>query len=283
MAIAAIFDDLDVCSGGIVAAVILSVGFKLTERRPDVRNKAVTFGFVAFLAIFILILRQDADATEYAASAIQAGVAAAGVTGVACIAFPLLRFLFNVFVDAPRKRLAKMAGERHEETARRNAKRESDVRARQAEDERKRADEEYARTAPDRALKEQAALDDQSRRERARSSCELTYRLYGPEIRDRFTKKMLDEYIAKYMNDRVSAQEVEDQARRVIDMMQHHKEHITPSQNFKTLEDVARWYSDQKEQIEQSVDDDDLKQTLLGELRERYTDLSMAFLHRAQP
>lgn len=56
---------------------------------------------------------------------------------------------------------------------------------------------------------------------------------------------------------------------------------MQPAPKFRSLEDIARWFEEQKRQID-AVPDDRLRQTLLAKLKARYAELTTQFLEEMQ-
>ncbi len=122
---------------------------------------------------------------------------------------------------------------------------------------------------------------DQKRRENARARCEVTYHLHAPEIGKRFTRPMFDDYMRKYMGDGRDPDEVEERAAQLEALLQEHVERVRPAPKFRSLEDIARWFEEQKRQLA-GLPDDRVRQTLLAKLKARYTELTTAFLEEMQ-
>jgi hypothetical protein len=122
---------------------------------------------------------------------------------------------------------------------------------------------------------------DQKRRESARSRCEVLYHLHAPEIGKRFTRQMLDDYLRKYMGNDRDPEEVEEWAAQLEALLLGHVERVKPTPKFRSLEDIARWFEEQKRQLH-SLPDDRLRQTLLAKLKARYTELTTEFLEEMQ-
>lgn len=139
---------------------------------------------------------------------------------------------------------------------------------------------ESLRFEQERATREEEVRStrrDQKRRETARSRCEVLYHLHAPEIGKRFTRPMFDDYLRKYMGDSRDPDEVEERAAQLEALLMDHVERVQPAPKFKSLEDIARWFEDQKRELAK-LPDDKLRQTMLAKLKARYTEITTEFL-----
>lgn len=144
-----------------------------------------------------------------------------------------------------------------------------------------RASGESARAA---AAREQSAAQNRSarqRREAARSRCKIFFTLHAPEIGSRFTRAMYDDYARRFLGDDRPPEDVEERAAQLEAVLLQHLEKVQPAPKFRGLEDIARWFEEQKRQID-ALPDDRMRQTLLATLKARYAELTTRFLEEMQ-
>jgi hypothetical protein len=122
---------------------------------------------------------------------------------------------------------------------------------------------------------------DQKRRENARARCDVMYHLHAPEIGERFPRRTFDDYMEKYMHDRLEPEQVEVRGSLLETLLREHVDRVQPPQTFRTLEDIARWFEEQKQELNK-LPDERLRKTLLVTLRERYMELTTEFLEEMQ-
>lgn len=125
--------------------------------------------------------------------------------------------------------------------------------------------------------------DAQRRRSDARANCELLYGVHAPEIGSRFSRQDLDTWIKKHMADDQDPIVVErrgDQLRRLIE---HHREQVKPTPRFATIEELARWFQEQKQRVESLPIEEKTKRMHLVELNQRYAELTGELLQKMKP
>jgi hypothetical protein len=180
--------------------------------------------------------------------------------------------------------------------------REHGTRAREARDERRRQAEEaeqvrlqreeYDRAAPERERAQAEAqrraeseahekASAQIRREDARLVCELLYNLHAPDIGGRLRKAALDDFIKRHMGDERTPEYVEQRSQQLKGIIQQHLDRVRPSPKFTSIEEVARWFREQKQSIEALDVDDRVKKVHLAELSERYAEMTSRLMEEA--
>jgi hypothetical protein len=130
---------------------------------------------------------------------------------------------------------------------------------------------------PRRQAEQEAAEEASRRRENARARCEMFFTLHAPEIGKRFPKTMFDDHLRRYLGDDRSPDDVEARAEQFLDLLRQQLEKVQPSPKFKTLEDIARWFEEQKRQLD-ALPEGRERRALLAMLKERYTELTTQFL-----
>lgn len=142
---------------------------------------------------------------------------------------------------------------------------------------------DYERGAPERARVAANQVSAQKRREDARASCELLYSLHAVEIRDRFPRADLDEFLKKYMTDKHDPEFVEERAEQMKTIIEQHLQKIESPKKKMSLEDLARWYQETRKQIDASLIEQKHKNTQIVQLNSRYQDLVQEAMEEMQP
>ncbi len=131
--------------------------------------------------------------------------------------------------------------------------------------------------------REQQADAANRRRAEARASCELAFATHAAAIKERFTKAMLDDFMARYMGNDHPPEQVESRAEQLRSMIQQHAVKIEEPQKKKSLTDLAAWYLDSRNQIEATDLSRDAKDDLLAQLEHRYAMLQEKYLRGVEP
>ena len=121
------------------------------------------------------------------------------------------------------------------------------------------------------------------RKQNARASCELVFALHASEIEKRFTRKMFDDFVKKYMGDDQPPEVVEQRAFELKQVIQQHREKVSPTPQVSNVEDLTRWFIAEKARIEGLEIDGPLKKNLLVQLNERFAELSSQMLEKMGP
>ncbi len=128
-----------------------------------------------------------------------------------------------------------------------------------------------------------AKAEAQRRRTDARASAMLTYTTYAPKLGNRFTREMFDKYVSDFMGDQHAPEDVERRGQEVLSILERHVQEIQPPKETKSVEDLARWYQEQKDRIESLPMNARTKRTQLVDLNERYTELTTKLLENMGP
>ena len=164
----------------------------------------------------------------------------------------------------------------------------------QAEAERQRQQREWELAAPERERQqqseemrrkeaEQQERTEQEQRDDIRYSCELFFNLNAIKITDRFTRDDLEKFFTQYMNDEQSPEVVQRRANQLLETIRQHVDAVNPPENFATLEDLATWYTTQRQQIENMEINELIKREYLVQLQERYAELSEQLMESLRP
>jgi hypothetical protein len=110
----------------------------------------------------------------------------------------------------------------------------------------------------------------QRRREDYRAKAELFFNLYQPELGERFPKAHFDDFVARYMGDNHSAEDVEARGRQLQDLIHKHVEKAVPPRPTLNMDDVLAEYEKRRIKIERANLDAEWKETLLMSLRSQH-------------
>jgi len=142
-------------------------------------------------------------------------------------------------------------------------------------------EQEHLRREGESYAKHQATA--QKRREDARAACELLYSLCAPEIKDRFPKTAFDDFFQKYLGDGHPPDFVEERAEQLKSIIEQHRTKIEPPEEQKTLEELAQWYQNVREQILHQKIEDKYKNAQIAQLNVRYQRLVQELLEEMKP
>lgn len=215
-------------TGGLFVLVLalLFIGNRLSAAQLRVRALSLSVAAVLFVAFVAFHLTQRSAYADNLSDLTIRGLLGAGfVLGVLWIVLPPLAALFRTTTGS-------MRNWGREARFRRDARR----RERELEAERRRHERQEPAAAKERErLRQQAAeqtrkaATDQKRREDARAKCDVLFALHGPELRERFTKEMFDDFIRRHLGDDRSADYVEQRARELCEIVQKHLEMVNGS------------------------------------------------------
>ena len=132
-------------------------------------------------------------------------------------------------------------------------------------------------------MEERTRQEANARRKEARSKCELCFNLHEADIKDRFSRQMLQEYMTKYMGDSETPETVERRAEELRALIDGHREAVGLGDRPQSIDQLARWYLEEKGRIEALPLDAGLRDEHLAQLEIRYADLSQEILEKARP
>jgi hypothetical protein len=273
-------DDGDLFSTGLLVLILIFFGSKVVDgsyRLAAAGKKIAVLAFLAYVA-YAVIDREPVFAGDWLARVMH-GLVAAGLTlGISWITLPFISFLQDRLIRRPVTSVRKWHESRRTRRHQRQASLEAErVAALQQAEE--------LRTAPDRMEAEEQARERaeaarrereqaQLRREDARAACVLLYGLHKPDIGRRYPRSSLDEFMNLYMQDDRPPQQVEERARQLQGIIREHLERVRPTPKFTSIEDIARWFLEQKQTIEALDLEDRDRRVHLALLRERYSELT---------
>jgi hypothetical protein len=214
-------DTVDLGGMFILVLALLFLGNKLSEGHSRVRALCFSLSGILFVAYVVFQITKGSMYSDNLAEVTFRGLLGAGfVLGASWILLVPIAVLHRKTADRLREwknDLRRRRVERNRlcqaEEMRRRREQEYPAALREQEKRRKQA-EEQARTAAEALRK----------REESRARCELTFALHGPEIRDRFSKEMFDDFSTRHLGDDRSPEYVEQRARELCDILQKHLE-----------------------------------------------------------
>lgn len=266
-------DDSDVCSLTFLAAGLSYVGLLLARRHPEIPARSFPWAGGIFLVYALQgILRTPfLDAASVAAILIRGGLGALLVFGSLCLLWSVLR----PFTDTWRQ----LQDTRRAERERREWERAAPERARralEAEAQRRRDETQQLRLA---AL----SRDEQSRREAARLKCRLFYDRHISRLQSRFQRELLDEYFLAYLADSHPADDVEDRAALLMEMLEGHlKDQPGTGSEFESLAAISAHFQQQREAMLALPYDPETMESLLVALNQQESAAIESFFRRGR-
>ncbi|MBI1312133.1 hypothetical protein GC176_12650 [bacterium] len=114
---------------------------------------------------------------------------------------------------------------------------------------------------------ERRQRDEQKRRDDSRFDCQMHYDRLAASLRDQFSPARLQEYFDRYMSDGSSADEVEDRAAKLRDMLDELSGGGTDrSRNGATLESVRQEFQTRRQEIQSAGFDEKTEASMLSSL-----------------
>jgi hypothetical protein len=263
-----------------LTALLCWIGGYMLAGRDDLlvwSHRLAGFSFCAYNAYGIWNFEPD-DAGQFLGIEIRALIAAFLTQGV----FGIVLAVWGFVVRGPTATLERWQQSARAKAARERAEKERAEKLRQER-------EEYERSAPERERARQAAAahaqlqaQAQKRRSDVRAQCEYFYHLYSPEIEGRFPRYKFDDFVAKYLSDSQSLDEVDAHAENLRKLLNAHMEKLNPRPRFTTIGELTDWYADQKAEVDEMADGP-LKSSLIAMLHARYAELTTHLLEELSP
>jgi hypothetical protein len=273
-----IIENADVCATPVLILILAAVGSKMVSTQPTLRQWGVRLAAAAFIAYAIYggITHEPTTADEWVFVLIH-GLVAGGITvGFAWIFLASIHFIYRHLLATSAAKLRQVAG-----TSSQQRSFDSDPRLYEQE-QRIREQQEAERRARE-AEQTRIKVDAQRRRTDARASALLSYTMYAPKLGNRFTRDMFDKYVTDFMGDQHAAEDVERRGHELIAILDKHVQELQPPKETKTVEDLARWFQEQRERIESLPLDERTKKTHMVNLNERYAELTAKLLENMGP
>jgi hypothetical protein len=258
----------------LLAEGLIRLTSRMRELKQSIRAWAVGLGIVSGVVWFFGFLgsSKTKDADDLLSTIFAAAMAGLFATMGWYFVVAVLTFGYQHFFAPPFRLLGRIGrGLANWRARRREARRY------------RRQQRAYERGAPqrDRLAAEQAAA--QRRRENARASCELHYKLCAPEIRERFPRSAFDEFVRTYMTDQHDPALVEERAEQLKGIIEQHRCRIDPPKKKLTLGQLAEWFVREKREIEALPLDDEDKASLVAQLEAKFAKLQEKHIRSLEP
>jgi flagellar biosynthesis GTPase FlhF len=277
-------DSTDVCSLTLVAVAITIVGNIVSGMRPDRKQLGMKVGLGVFLVwVAVWLMENGLDNPNLVFGTIYRGLVFALIISGVVRTF---RPMFAAMDEAAEAR------KRDREWKREQKKREKDRAKEQKEAaERERLRKmEWERNAPERERQSQEAEErrrhgeqEQHRRTEARADALREFNRHREVVKKRFTRKDFDEYLGEFMNDKFSAEIVEQRGSELKSLMQYHVLQVDPPPKTVSLAESAIWFEAQIKKIQELPLDDKMKRAMLSELQQRYAETVDKLMEDLEP
>lgn len=282
-------DDENFVATCVVIFILYCVGKSMVRSRPYVRD----WGFriaVACCVAFVGwrgVTTKASNASAWIPIAFRGLLVAGLVLAVTWIVLTVVVFVFDLFLGWPVRTVAGWMQASSRRRGERALRRREDIdRARAAAtavvqetpESRQAREKEQRQAQAERAERARAGAQC----ENLRAECELFYSSHAPEIRARFPKKELAAFMQKYMGDDRTTEQLTHRAQQLKAIITYHLECVRPSPKFASVDQVARWFREQKQAIEALDIEERMKKTHLAELSERYAELTSQLLENAK-
>lgn len=276
-----LIDDGDLCALIFVVIIMVAIGQRLVQGRPNSQLWGLRIAAANFLVFAVVRgVELAASTADDLLSALIVGLlASALLLGPTWIVLAILEFSHERYQKLMRSVRASAEMRRTERQQRRQRR------------DRERAARELQQRTPEqqraerRAAEEQRRLEAQReesarRREDAIAACELLYQLREPDIGRRFPREQLDKFIQKYMGADRSTEVIERRADELRQVIQQLHEAVDPPTRFTELSQLTAWYEQQKQQVQSLSVAEMHKEDYLAQLNERYTELMQQILEK---
>lgn len=132
-------------------------------------------------------------------------------------------------------------------------------------------DQERRRQRPIEEARERKERADQRRRQEARAQVEMFYSLHAPEIGERFSRSMFDDFVRRHLGDDHEPDHVDERAKQLLAMLRQHLAKVQAPNAEESLEAILASFAERKKRIEATALDPREKELLtlqLDELRD---------------
>ncbi|REK08652.1 MAG: hypothetical protein DWQ37_20150 [Planctomycetota bacterium] len=272
-----IIESADICSLGFVIMLLAAVGACMAGNTPRLRvlGWRIAAGAFVLYGMYAVALGRTTDAAELALILIRAVLAGGLTLGLAWVLLPAGVFIVRTLAVHP---VTKGRAALHTLLANRRAAQEELERVR-AELDWKAAELASAETRYRQAAEvNRTDREAQRRRDNARAGCELLYAQYAPELEQRFSRNAFAKFIADYMGDERSPEEVEQRAEQLSEALRVHRQILDPAHRFGTLRELTAWYDEQRQQVQSAGLHPDSAEVLLVNLEIHYEELLRRFI-----
>ncbi len=127
---------------------------------------------------------------------------------------------------------------------------------------------------------EPVLTDADRRRARVRLRAEKLFARYAPELGERFTRSMFDEFVQRYLGNQYPPEDVEEHGRELEALILRHAGHTDEPPPFTDLTELTRWYLAEQNRYAAPDLDEHTRQEKLDALHHRYQKLAEELLDR---
>lgn len=267
-------EDGDLCSSLFLLLVLYWIGGHVVNSRPELARWGWR-GAVGVLVTYVAFrVFTDAPTTsdEMLWILLRGLLAAAFMTALTWILLPVCIAMWSAtggrFLAAARDSSRAAQKRVHEQQVAEQRRQEQLARTR-----------EFERSAPERERQQReaeararverdAAETASQRRENARSRVELFFSVNAPEVRNRFTREMLDDYLKRYMGDEKQPEVVEERAEALIGIIRQHLDKVVSPIRRMSFDEILAVFENRKLKIQESSLDPRDKEKLLIQLED---------------
>lgn len=114
------------------------------------------------------------------------------------------------------------------------------------------------------------SLKEARRREDARARCEIQFNLHAPELGERFTRQMFDDFVARHMGDNCPPEDVESRADQLLQVIRQHADKGSTGRKDLSIAERAKHLDEQVRQIQDSNLVEREKETLIIMLKRQF-------------
>lgn len=269
-----LIDSGDPCSLLFFVVLLLAIGMRVVGTKPKLKLWAMRFGVVAFVGylardVWIYGIAQ----VDGLISATYRGLLAGGIViGALSLLLPITVAVCWDFTLArlwqhSRMWWATSDSQHHPATAQ------------QHEDNR---DQQQREAERKQVLKQQHA-ESQRQRASARADLFRQFLALQTSVDGRFSEDHLKQYVTDFMGDEHPAEDVENRGRELATMLTELTTQPTAESESFSLEQLASWFVDQKQRIDELPLQDTIKQRLHAGLNVRYAELTEQLIQGLRP
>lgn len=270
--------DVDLGGMFLLVLALIYIGNRVSAGQFRLRGLCLSMSAILFVAFAVVHLTYHSAYFDSLSDLTFRGLLASGfILGISWIVLPPLAALYRSASDWTRNWLHQARYRREER--RRARELEVDRRRREQLEPEAARERERLRCQAEEQARRRAA--EQKRREEARARCDVLFALHGPDLRERFTKEMYEDFVARHLGDSRTPEYVEQRAKELCDLLQKHLEMAHGKK--RNLAELAAWFLEEKKQIDQTALSEDDKELLISQLEERYVKLQEKYLRSVQP
>ncbi|QDU10899.1 hypothetical protein [Gimesia aquarii] len=251
-----------------IIAVLYYVGQLAVAHNGQLKKWGLRISLLTLTAYVLFEASRNGidDATALLAIVLRGLILAGLALGMSWILLSALDFLFAPLGRWNRSWQATVRQRQHNKAQKQRERTEKEHRQREQD--------EWNRMAPEREQQQRAQQQaeaqrqaDQRQREEIRLSCQLLYDQHAPALQARFPRERLADYFAQYLTDAFPPNLVETRAALLKETLVASLEQTTGNkQKFSSLNEIAEYFQEQKQEIESLNYDAQTRQSFLSSL-----------------